>query len=42
MKLAAHRAKDFVGMSAEGKSVAQIARVHGVNANLVFNWRKLY
>ena len=27
---------------AEGASVAQIARVHGVNANLVFNWRKLY
>lgn len=27
---------------AEGASVAQIARAHGVNANLVFNWRKLY
>jgi transposase len=27
---------------AEGASVAQIARVHGVNANLVFNWRRLY
>jgi transposase len=27
---------------AEGASVARIARVHGVNANLVFNWRKLY
>ena len=27
---------------AEGASVAQIARLHGVNANLVFNWRKLY
>ena len=26
----------------EGASVAQIARAHGVNANLVFNWRKLY
>ena len=26
---------------AEGASVAQIARVHGVNANLVFNWRRL-
>src|SRR5512147_1250125 len=27
---------------AEGASVACIARAHGVNANLVFNWRKLY
>lgn len=27
---------------AEGASVAQVARVHGVNANLLFNWRKLY
>ena len=27
---------------AEGASVAQIARMHGVNANLLFNWRKLY
>jgi transposase len=27
---------------AEGASVARIARAHGVNANLVFNWRKLY
>jgi transposase len=27
---------------AEGTSVAQIARLHGVNANLVFNWRRLY
>jgi transposase len=27
---------------AEGASVAQIARAHGVNANLVFNWRRLY
>jgi transposase len=27
---------------AEGASVALIARAHGVNANLVFNWRKLY
>jgi transposase len=26
----------------EGASVAQIARAHGVNANLLFNWRKLY
>src|ERR1700693_2828549 len=26
----------------QGASVAQIARVHGVNANLVFNWRRLY
>jgi transposase len=26
----------------EGASVAQIARLHGVNANLVFNWRRLY
>lgn len=25
-----------------GASVAQIARAHGVNANQVFNWRKLY
>jgi transposase len=27
---------------AEGASVALVARTHGVNANLVFNWRKLY
>jgi transposase len=27
---------------AGGASVAQIARLHGVNANLVFNWRRLY
>jgi transposase len=27
---------------AEGASVAQVARVHGLNANLVFNWRRLY
>lgn len=27
---------------AEGASVAGVARAHGVNANLVFNWRKLY
>jgi len=27
---------------AEGASVAQIARAHGVNANLLFNWRRLY
>jgi transposase len=27
---------------AEGPSVARIARLHGVNANLVFNWRRLY
>jgi transposase len=27
---------------AEGASVAQIARAHGVNANLVFNWRRQY
>ena len=27
---------------AEGASVAQIARLHGVNANLVFNWRWQY
>ena len=26
----------------EGASVAQIARAHGLNANLVFNWRRLY
>jgi transposase len=26
----------------DGASVAQIARSHGVNANQVFNWRKLY
>src|SRR5262245_57360168 len=25
-----------------GASVAQIARTHGVNANQVFNWRRLY
>jgi transposase len=27
---------------AEGASVSGIARAHGVNSNLVFNWRKLY
>jgi transposase len=27
---------------AEGASVARVAQVHGVNANLVFTWRKLY
>jgi transposase len=27
---------------AGGASVARIARVHGVNANLVFTWRRLY
>jgi transposase len=27
---------------AEGASVALIARAHGVNANLVFNWRRQY
>src|SRR5258708_2766277 len=27
---------------AEGASVALVARTHEVNANLVFNWRKLY
>jgi transposase len=27
---------------AEGASVARIARAHGVNANLVFNWCRLY
>ncbi len=27
---------------AEGASVALVARTHGVNANLVFSWRKLY
>jgi len=26
---------------AEGTSVALVARTHGVNANLVFNWRRL-
>jgi transposase-like protein len=25
-----------------GASVARVAQRHGVNANLVFNWRKLY
>jgi transposase len=25
-----------------GASVAAVARAHGVNANLVFHWRKLY
>jgi transposase len=27
---------------AEGASVARIARAHGINANQVFGWRKLY
>ena len=27
---------------AEGASVARVARAHGVNANLVFNWCRLY
>src|SRR5438477_12399047 len=27
---------------AEGASVARIARAHGINANQVFGWRRLY
>ena len=27
---------------AKGASVARVGRAHGVNANLVFNWRKRY
>jgi transposase len=27
---------------AEGSSVARVARAHGVNANQVFQWRRLY
>ena len=27
---------------AEGASVARVAQAHGVNANLVFNWSRLY
>jgi len=27
---------------AEGASVARVARAHGVNANQVFTWRRLY
>src|ERR1700683_5033079 len=27
---------------ADGASVALVARAHGVNANLLFNWRRLY
>jgi transposase len=27
---------------AEGASVARVARAHGVNANQVFSWRRLY
>jgi transposase len=27
---------------AEGVSIAAVARQHGVNANLLFNWRRLY
>jgi transposase len=27
---------------AEGASVARVARAHGVNANQVFDWRRLY
>jgi transposase len=26
----------------EGASVARVARVHGINANQVFGWRRLY
>jgi len=26
----------------EGASVARVAQAHGLNANLVFNWRRLY
>ena len=26
----------------EGASVARVARAHGLNANLVFNWRRRY
>jgi transposase len=25
-----------------GASVARVARAHGLNANVVFNWRRLY
>ena len=33
----------LVALSLEpGASVARIARVHGVNANQVFSWRRLY
>jgi transposase len=28
--------------SAAGASVARVARVHGLNANVVFHWRRLY
>ena len=27
---------------APGASVARVARAHGLNANVVFNWRRLY
>jgi transposase len=27
---------------AEGASVARVARAHGINANQVFGWRRLY
>jgi transposase len=30
------------GTLAAGASVARVARVHGVNANQVFQWRRLY
>src|SRR3989337_3191097 len=30
------------GALAEGASVARVARAHGVNANQVFGWRRLY
>ncbi len=26
----------------QGASVARVARAHGLNANVVFNWRRLY
>jgi len=28
--------------SESGSSVARVARAHGLNANVVFNWRRLY
>ena len=30
------------GTLAEGASLARVARAHGVNANRVFGWRRLY
>jgi transposase len=41
--LSAEQKRHIVELTmAEGASVARVAQDHGLNANLVFNWRRLY